>query len=107
MRCLLAVISSLLIAFSAKAAVAGFFGPSNFWECIIDEIPGTKNDPAAKEIFKKCKKRFPVEEDVKKKSPLFGVKTVGECVMEYGKDIASPAGARFLFRACKKLYPEE
>jgi len=107
MKYILLVTFFSLVTFPAKTAMAGFFGPVNLWECIIEEMPGTKNDPAAREIFKNCKKRFPGSDKVKKKSSLFGVTTAGECVVEHGKDITSPVGARLLFRACANLYPKE
>ena len=43
--------------------------------------------------------------EVKKKTPIFGVKTANECVLEYGKDISSPRGAKLVRIACYKLYP--
>ena len=83
----------------------GFFGPSNFWECILDEMPGVKNDPAAIEVLRKCRNEFPSNASVEKKSPIFGVKTAGECVIENGKDVSSNRGAKLIRAACYNLYP--
>lgn len=35
------------------------FGPSTYWECFLDKMPGVKNDPAAVEIIKQCSHDFP------------------------------------------------
>lgn len=81
------------------------FGPSNFWECILDEMPGVKNDTAAIEVQRKCYNKFPNTNEFEKKSPLFGVKTAGDCVLEYAKDVSSPRGAELIKFACYRLYP--
>ena len=76
---------------------AGVWGSSNIHECLLDNLPGVKNDPAAIEIFKKCKREYPTfPVFVKKRDPLFGVKTAGECVTEYAKDVTSPKGAKWI-----------
>ena len=86
---------------------AGVFGPSNYWECILDEMPGVKNDPAAIEVIKKCRNDFSITSEVEKKLSIFGVKTAGECVLKYGRDISSPQGAKFVQAACYRLYKIE
>jgi hypothetical protein len=88
-------------------AFPGIFGSSNYWECILDEMPGVKNDPAAIEVIKNCKKEFPNSTVVEKKSSLFGTKTAGECVLEYAADVSSPRGATLVRAACYKLYPRQ
>ena len=97
----------LLIFLLLLNASAGMFGSSNYWECILDEMPGVKNDPAAIEVVRKCRKEFPSSTKVEKKSPLFGVKTAGECVLEYAKDVSSPRGAKLVRAACYRLYPRK
>ena len=72
----------------------------------LDEMPGIKNDPAAIEIMRKCKKEFPSRPYVEKKLPIIGVKTAGECVIEYAKDVSSHRGAKLIRVACYKLYPK-
>ena len=94
----------VLVIFLPISTFPGVFGASNFWECILDEMPGIKNDPAAIEVKKKCRKKFPNIVEVKKKSSIFGVKTAGECVLKYGKDISSPRGAKLVRTACYRLY---
>ena len=101
---------ALLFLFAAWAANshADLFGPSNYWECILEEIPGVANDPAASFVINKCVEEFPdTEEDYEKKKPLWGVKTAPECVIEYGKDTISPVGVKIILGACYRLYPKE
>lgn len=97
-----------LIFLWPASASPGLLGPSNYWECILDEMPGIKNDPAAIEVIKKCRKGFPnSSNDIEKKSPILGVKSAGECVRDYGRDVSSPMGAKFIQAACYRLYPRE
>ncbi|WP_459947358.1 hypothetical protein [Desulfocastanea catecholica] len=85
--------------------IRGMWPRSNYWECLLEEMPGVKNDPAAIELMRKCKENYPISSYVEKKTPLFGVKKAGECVIKYGKDVSSPKGADAIKRACYKLYP--
>lgn len=95
----------MFIVFWPVSAFPGMFGPSNVYECILDEMPGVKNDPAAVEVMRKCRKKFPNNPAVEKKTPVIGIKTAGECVLKYGKDVLSPKGAKYIQAACYRLYP--
>ena len=94
----------VLVFFLPISTFPGVFGASNFWECILDEMPGVRNDITAIEVRRKCIKKFPNTTEVKKKSPIFGVKTASECVLKYGKDVSSPKGAKLVRAACYRLY---
>jgi hypothetical protein len=83
---------------------AGSLGVSNYWECILKEMPGTKDDRIAAEVMKMCRKQFPKTSVVEKKSHI-GTKTSGQCAIEYGKDVASPNGVKSIYYACNRLYP--
>jgi len=100
-------LTALMVLLLSISAFAGLFGPSNYWECILEEMPGVKNDIAAIEVIRKCRKEFPTTAKVKKKSPIIGIKTAGECVLEYAKDVSSPGGAKWIRAACYRLYPRE
>ena len=98
----------VLILLWPSSAFPGILGPSNYWECILDEMRAVKNDPAAIEVIRKCQKEFPnSSNDMEKKSPIIGIKTAGECVRDYGKDVSSPMGAKALQIACYRLYPRK
>ncbi|WP_417914019.1 hypothetical protein [Candidatus Electronema sp. JM] len=85
----------------------GWFGPSNYFECILDKMPGVKNDTVASETMQICRKEFPNQSEVKKKSAIIGIKNSSECVLKYAKDETSPLSARLIKAACYKLYPKE
>ena len=40
-------------------ASAGWFGPKDFDECILDSMEGVTSDYAAKLIYVSCRKKFP------------------------------------------------
>ncbi len=86
-------------------AFAGMFGPSNFWECILDEMPGVKNDTVATAIVIKCRKKFPNTTEFEKKSSVFAPKTANECVIKYAENVSSPKAGGLIKGACYRLYP--
>lgn len=43
-------------------ALAGWFGPSSFDECILENMKGVGGDMAAREVHRACRKKFPNEE---------------------------------------------
>jgi len=96
----------IFIAFPVTAP-AGIFSSSNFYECILDDMPGTENDQVAAQIFLKCKKEHPNKSNIKKKSSIFGIKTRSECILKYGKSTASKLGVANISNACYKLYPKQ
>ncbi len=48
---------------SAAITHAGLFGPSNYEECILENMKGVQSDVAAKMIASICRKKFPDEKD--------------------------------------------
>ncbi len=42
-------------------AVAGFFGPSTFDECVLENMKGVTSDVAAAAIYNSCRHRFPLK----------------------------------------------
>lgn len=96
------VVLGCLLSFRSSA---GLFGPSNYWECILEHGRGVKNDFAAYAVIRKCRKDFPNSPDPEKKPSLFGPKTVDDCIVEYGKEVIGEVGEDLIIRACKQLYP--
>ena len=76
---------------------------TNYWECILDEMPGVKTKIVAYSVRKKCNE-YGRNYKIKKKSSFFGIKNASECVIEYAKDTASSVAARAIRQACDKLY---
>jgi hypothetical protein len=95
-----------LIIFWPMSAYSGVFGPSNFWECILKEMPGVKNEVYARVVIKKCKNDYP-NKYVFKESTLFGVRSFEDCVLKYAKDTINVFGSRAIGKACHELYYTE
>lgn len=106
MKTLLLVI--LLIA-QNSVAMAGWFGPDNYWECLLDKMQQVQSDTIAEEVVGICKEQHPFHERifVEKKRRWFGPKTANECTLKYGKRVQSEIGARYIQSACYKLYPDD
>lgn len=106
MKLFISIVIFLVVLFPVNAS-AGLWGPSNFWECVLEEMPGVKNDETARSVLRKCRKDFPGTYNVKRKKPVFGVKTNNECMIKYGKDVTSPVGIKAITGACYRLYPRK
>ena len=85
---------------------ANWFGPDNYWECLLDNMHEVQSDAIAEEVIKTCKNTFPFHKRVfiEKKRPWFGVKTASQCVLKHGKKTPSEIAARHIQAACYKLY---
>ena len=90
-------------------ASAGWFGPNNYWECILDNMKNVQSDTIAKEVTSSCKADHPIHTRIfiEKKKPWFGVKTASQCVIKHGKHVKSEFGAEQIQAACYKLYHDE
>lgn len=79
----------------------------NFATCILDEMPGIQNDPAAYAVHQMCTAKFPkVMNEVAQGSGRgwFGYSSGAECAAKLaGKTQSRQAGA-FIFFACNRLY---
>ncbi len=62
----------LLALFYAAYANAGLFGPSNFEECVLDQMKGVKSDAAANAITFACRSKFPAKQDTKAEQKRYG-----------------------------------
>lgn len=95
-----------LLSLSINTSHAGWFGPDNYWECLLDNMREVQSDIIAEEVIKNCKSTFPFHKRVfvEKKRPWFGVKTASQCVLKYGKNTPSEIAARHIQAACYKLY---
>jgi len=87
----------------------GFFGPSNYWECILDSLPGAQNDIVGTNLIIQCNKKFPNPRLIAEKDKVGGlisVPTKDDCIMKYAKDTTSPLAAKSIYAACYQLYRE-
>jgi hypothetical protein len=54
------VFMSLLMMFGCSLpAVAGLFGPSNYEECVLENMKGIQSNTAAGAVMQACRKKFP------------------------------------------------
>lgn len=85
---------------------AGFFGPGNWAECIIDRMPGVQSDPIAYSINQACIAKYGNALTVALGSGrgFTGYDSGAECAAEKGREIRSTVGAGVLNAACHRLY---
>lgn len=98
-----------------RAAVAALFlipasaGATEFAHCLLKQLPGTENDPAARAVLQLCLQSNPggflsVEQGAGR--GLFSFKSGGECTIEKAKGTRSNQAAHLIASACRKLYDE-
>ena len=79
--------------------------PGNFYECILDDMPGVRNNIAAREIMLNCRKDFPDAGTPETKSSWGG--SARDCVVKYGKSAVGEIGPNLIRRSCYALHPNE
>ena len=88
-----------LVALSTVAAHAGWFGPSNYTECMID---GMKGQPSAMKgtISKACESKFPCASAAQQAAYLERRKS---CISEGREFQADPQAMAFYTLECVKM----
>lgn len=89
--------------------LVGLFGPSNFWECVLDKMPGSQNELAAKLAARHCGQKFPggATHQVAPSDKVghwLGRPTAMDCFSKHGKTVASDWASRVIYAACHQLY---
>jgi hypothetical protein len=79
--------------------------PGNFYECILDGMPGVRNNIAARQIMLNCRSKFPDAVISETKSSWGG--SARDCVVKHGKSAGGEIGPNFIRRSCYALYPNE
>lgn len=59
--CIMSIFVLCLVVINSS--YAGWFGPSNYDECILDGMKGVNSDVAAKLVAQACRKKFPVNKN--------------------------------------------
>ncbi len=95
------------IALGVMAIIAVYVlnRPGNFYECILDDMPGVRNNIAAREIMLNCRKEFPDAVIPEDKSSLGG--SARDCVVKHGKSAIGEIGPNLIRRSCYALYPNK
>jgi hypothetical protein len=68
-----------LVTLIPVESFAGWFGPSNFDECILQNMKGVTSDVAAGQIVRVCRHKFPRDDDHNQKAAQ-GKSTSGESI---------------------------
>ena len=97
----------MILSLNTSIAHASWFGPDNYWECILDDMQNVQSDTVAEEVVSSCKDKFAFHDRIfiEKKRPWFGPKTASACVIKYGERVQTEIGARYIQSACYKLFP--
>jgi hypothetical protein len=99
MRNLPLVFSILFII--SNNSYSGWFS-TTYDECILDNMPGSKNKQVTIEVRNRCEKYPRIAE---KKSSIFGTYTASDCVVDNASDTSSQLGAQLIRNSCYYLYP--
>jgi hypothetical protein len=87
--------------------------PANFWECILDRLPGSSYSYLTKQIIQGCRFEFPYQGPIEKKETyFFGLlenDSAAECVTKHlaKRDTPNRMAQRAIQLACLSLYPIE
>ena len=83
----------------------GLLRPNNYYQCILDRMPGTTADDAANAISAKCLKESPLGAPIQKQTGFFAAFHSGsECTFKKIKDTASPLAKQIIQYCCYSLY---
>ena len=95
-----------LASFNAHAGILdGLLRPNNYYQCILDRMPGTTADDSANEISAKCLKESPLGAPIQKQTGFFAAFHSGsECTFKKIKDTASPLAKQIIQYCCYSLY---
>ncbi|TKB08404.1 hypothetical protein [Desulforhopalus sp. IMCC35007] len=58
------------------SSVAGWFGPDNYEDCILENSKGVDSDVAARLVHNACRKKFPTDEEIRMKKICDDMKTL-------------------------------
>lgn len=79
----------------------------NYGECILDNMPGTANAPAAFAVSRSCTNEYPGQYGTVERGSrlgLFGFKDPEACIIKKSRDTVQPNAAFMIAAACRCLY---
>ncbi|MCC2657872.1 MAG: hypothetical protein K0Q76_2980 [Panacagrimonas sp.] len=100
---------TVIVLLTALLAMPAHAGPKNHYECVLEEMPGTKTDGAAATIWKGCLAKFGSPRDVKQgaaRGGWFSFDSGDECAQDKAQDTDSKTAATMISTACRKLYDD-
>lgn len=82
--------------------------PGDRAECILEMMPGVKNDIVADAVIDYCKDRFYGSKHNAKARDTGGqpLRSVMECLKKYAFDTENETGVKAMRDACEALYPK-
>lgn len=109
MKAILIALAALL-AITTNPVRAGIldwlFGPDNYWECILDRMPGTLTYGGSMEVITRCTQEFPDKTAYQlPRRSIFKPKDFGQCLKKYWKSEREPLAQQSIYQACYFLYP--
>ena len=109
----IAISACTLVCLSTSARaieVPDVDGPDNFWECILDKMPGVRFTVEYNKRLRECQKEFPdnepIEKDTRGEFRIFGDDTVKECVAKNTVGTPSRRAKYAIRRACLATKPK-
>lgn len=85
-----------------------FKNPSNFAECILEDMPGTSNESVRNSVHRQCSSKFPSRYDEIKQGDGLGFrsdfKNRDECVIKKNKNTLNQNASININLACYCLY---
>ncbi|BCX82539.1 hypothetical protein MIT9_P2125 [Methylomarinovum caldicuralii] len=105
LRFLLALTAALSLNVAQAGLWGRLFGPDNYWECLLDEMPGTLTYGGSMEKLAQCKKRFPDPTAYKPGKGLLGPKDFQGCLAKYLETTKEALARHSIQNACFRLFP--
>ncbi len=103
------ILLPLVFVIAVSPAQAGLldwlFGPDNYWECILDKMPGTLTYGGSMEVIAQCTKAFPDKTRYTLPRGLFKPKNLDDCWGKYNQDTHESLARQSIYQACYFLYP--
>ncbi len=108
----LTMLAVLLIATVYSPVQAGMwerlFGPDNYWECLLETMPGTLTYGGAMEKRMQCGKQFPDKNSYRLGLGVLGPKSLTRCQQKYlTADTKDPLARQSIRQACYRLFPPD
>ncbi len=105
-RTLLPLVLSIGVSTVHAGPLSWLLGPDNYWECILDNMPGTLTYGGSMEVIAKCSQEFPDKTQYELARPwIFKPKNFDECLEKYREGNKEPLAQQTIFQACYFLYP--
>ncbi len=83
------------------------FGPDNFWECLLDTMPGTLTYGGAMEKRLQCERRFPDKTAYRPGLGITGPKDLAQCQQKFLPGTKDPLARHSIRQACFRLFPPD